>query len=302
MLTIINKNTNPEYNLALEEYIFKYLDVDEDIFLVWRNSKSVIIGRNQNPFNEVDLRYAQEKKIPVLRRVSGGGTVFHDLGNINFSYITKDIKNNLNNYKVFLLPIINFLRTNGIESKFVEKSHIYVDDYKISGNAQSYYKDKMIHHGTLLYDVSLKDLTKLLNVKSNITSKSIVSKIVKTTNIKKLLKKETSIESFMNSLLIYILKDQITHSLYVLTKKDNEEIEKLIKTKYSTWAWNFGQSPKFTIQYTTLNHTPVDITVEHGFITNISTDNPEKLELLNNLLLKSKFSDENVLEYLKSKN
>lgn len=300
MLTILNNNTEPGYNLALEEYVLKYLDIEEDIFLVWRNTRSVIIGRNQNPFQEINLKYAEEQSIPVLRRISGGGTVYHDLGNINFSFITKDIKNKLNNYKLFLMPIIRFLKSQGIESTFVEKSHIYVGNSKISGNAQSYYKNKMIHHGTLLYDVSLIDLKNILDVKSNIKSKSILSNIANTINIKKLLKKDKSIGSFMNNLLIYILKDDISHTLYTLTKEDIEEIEKLNKSKYSTWKWNFGESPKFTIQYVTMNNLAVDITVEHGIITSISTDNTEKLKLLNTILLKTIFSDENVLDHLNS--
>ncbi len=298
MLTILNTKTDPIYNLALEEYVFKHLNVEEDIFLVWRNSKSVIIGRNQNPFNEINLKYTEKKNIPVLRRISGGGTVYHDLGNINFSFITKDIKKNLNNYKVFLSPIISFLETQGLKSKFVEKSHIYVGNKKISGNAQSYYKNKMIHHGTLLYDVSLIDMYNSLEVKSNISSKSISSNIVETTNIKSLLKSSIPIESFMNSLLINILLDDIPHSVYTLTKEDNIEIEKLINTKYSTWKWNFGQSPKFTIQYTTLKLSKVEFIVEHGLITNIFSNNNELLKILNVKLLKTKFSTDNVLKYL----
>lgn len=300
MKTILNSNTEPGFNLALEEYVLKYLNVEEDIFLVWRNSKSVIIGRNQNPFQEINLNFAEEQEIPVLRRISGGGTVYHDLGNINFSFITKDIRGKLNNYKLFLMPIIEFLKTQGIESIFVEKSHIFVGNNKISGNAQSYYKNKMIHHGTLLYDVSLINLKKILDNKSSIKSKSIQSNIVNIINIKSLMKNDMSIGSFMDSLLIYILKDNITHSLYTLTKEDFEKIEKINESKYSTWKWNFGESPKFTVNYVTSNNLKVDITVNHGIIIKISTNNTNKLKLFNTLLLKTVFLDENISKLLNS--
>merc|ERR1711879_542981 len=173
MKTIFNTSTDPRFNLALEEYLLKYKVLDTDLFYLWRNQPSIIVGRNQNPFLEVYLKQCDRYNIPVIRRISGGGTVYHDLGNINFTYITNDLKRT-NDYLFFLAPIISTLNHLGLNVKFVPKTHLYQDEYKISGNAQSVHKRRLIHHGTLLFSTNQKILKQLLRKPKN-TSNSVTS-------------------------------------------------------------------------------------------------------------------------------
>lgn len=245
MKTIINKSFDPFYNLAFEEYLLKKLNTSEDIFYLWRNRKCVILGRNQNPFNEIDFDYAQLNNIDVLRRSSGGGTVYHDEGNINFTFISSNISKRLNNYEFFLKRIIEILNTLGIKAKFIPKTHIYVGEYKVSGNAQTYYKDKMIHHGTLLFDVDLVHLDKVLKKKTNINTFAIPSVRSMVINLKNLLDSPISIESFMD----YMIKEiQLENDDFIdLSEEQYKEIDVLSNEKYRTWEWIFGQTPKFVI-------------------------------------------------------
>ena len=180
MKTILNPSTDPTFNLALEEYLLKYKVLDDDLFYLWRNQPSIIIGRNQNPFLEVHLKQCEFYNIPIIRRISGGGTVFHDLGNINFTYITKDLKRT-NDYLYFLEPIISALNHLGLNVRFEPKTHLYQGEYKLSGNAQSVHKKRLIHHGTLLFSTNQSKLTRLLkkpkNFKNSVSSSISDSKV-----------------------------------------------------------------------------------------------------------------------------
>lgn len=269
MKTILNNNTDPFFNLALEEYLLKHLDLGDDVFYLWRNDPCVVIGRNQNPFNEIDLRYARQNDIPVLRRISGGGAVYHDLGNINFTFITTKLSERLNNYEHFLTPIIGILDKLELPVRFVAPTHLYLGDTKISGNAQSYHKNKMMHHGTLLYDVDMTHLTHILKSKARYATKAVDSTRAKTTNIKRALPIATDIDEFMEFLLhTMFVEDYQTH-VYDLTDDDLVRIYNLAETKYDTWEWTFGESPEFTVRFIwdNQNHS---ILVTNGFIKHAS--------------------------------
>lgn len=249
MKTIINDSKNPRFNLALEEYVLKYLDSDEDFVLLWQNDNSVIVGRNQNTFEEINDSIVKKYNVNVVRRITGGGAVYHDGGNLNFSFVTK-MKDNLNDYKKFTAPVIEALNTLGVPAEFHGRNDIVVEDKKISGNAQSYHKQKMLHHGTILFDANLAFVAEVLNVKPDkIKSKGIKSNRARVTNIKPYLKETISMPEFKKTLLAYLLgTDNIQNHIYELTQADLTKIEELMAKRYNKWDWNFGENPDFTLE------------------------------------------------------
>lgn len=250
MKTIINNSLDPRYNLALEEYVLKYLDTDEDFILLWQNENSVIIGRNQNTIEEVNQTYVDAHHVNVVRRITGGGAVYHDLGNLNFSFISNNASDSVNNYRKFIDPVVKALNSFGVPAQFSGRNDITVEGMKISGNAQAYHKNKMLHHGTILLDADLSMIFNVLDVKPDkIASKGIKSNRARVTNIKPYLHEKVSMEEFKNRLLKYLLNsDDIARHVYILTATDKAKIKELMKTRYNTWEWNYGQSPAFTME------------------------------------------------------
>lgn len=271
MKTLINTSTDPRYNLALEEYILKHVDLDEDLIFLWQNEPSIIIGRNQNTIEEINLEYVKEHGIHVVRRTSGGGAVYHDFGNINYTFMTKSLKDNLNNYRKFTEPVIEALKSFGVPAEFAGRNDIVVEEKKISGNAQSYYKNKMFHHGTILFDADLDMVQRVLTVKKEkIESKGIKSVRSRVTNIAPYFKEKVDVKTFMDRLLKFILKtEDITPYIIKLSEEDLKNIQKLRDEKYATWEWNFGESPAYSIQKSkkyTGGMVDIRLNVERGLI------------------------------------
>ena len=250
MKTILNESLDPRYNLALEEYILKYLDTQEDFIFLWQNANSVIIGRNQNTIEEVNAQYVVEHQVNVVRRITGGGAVYHDLGNLNFSFITNTTKDNVNNYRKFTDPVIQALNGYGVPAAFGGRNDILVDGMKISGNAQAFHKHRFLHHGTILFNADLTMLGKILKPKPDkVESKGIKSVRARVTNIMPYFKEVPTMAAFKTKLLMSLLNtNNLTPYLYQLTEKDKAKINELVKTKFSTWAWNYGESPAFSIE------------------------------------------------------
>ena len=249
MKTILNDSKDPTFNLALEEYVLKELDSDEDFILLWQNAKSVIIGRNQNTYEEINHELVKEHDVQVVRRITGGGAVYHDLGNLNFSFITKSLKDNLNNYRKFTDPVIKVLNDLGVPAEFQGRNDIVVDGKKISGNAQAWHKNKMLHHGTILFDADLSFISNVLNVKQDkFQSKGIKSNRARVTNIKPFLSVNIDINVFKLKLLHALLKTEDISSLsYQLSEVELNKIKSLKIRKYQDWQWNYGESPNSQI-------------------------------------------------------
>lgn len=249
MLYIANSCNDPYFNMALEEYVIKKLDPTREYFMLWQNSPAVIVGRNQNTFAEVNLDYVRENHIAVVRRLSGGGAVYHDLGNINFTYVV-DYNGYGRGMEQFTRGVITALARLGIKAQFSGRNDITIDGKKISGNAQYLYQKRLLHHGTLLFD---SDLTKLAQVlkpaKDKIESKGIKSIRSRVTNIREHLGLDVSIQEF-KQLLVECVFAEVGEAVreYRLTPADEAQIEVLRKEKYATWDWNYGVSPAFAIQ------------------------------------------------------
>ncbi|VEU83121.1 lipoate--protein ligase family protein [Acholeplasma hippikon] len=263
MKTILSISTDPYFNLAWEEYILKNIYKDEDIFLLWQNDTSIIVGRNQNVFEEVNLDFVVKNHIPLVRRISGGGTVFHDLGNLNYSYITS-AKGKINNYKLMTEDLIKALNELGIDARFEGKSDIKINGKKISGNAQSVIGDRLLHHGTLLFNSNLEKLNGVIKQKdTSIESISVKSNRSTVTNLSEYT--NMSIEEIKD----YILKRLVpSDQVHTLSDKDIKRIEDLKQERYLTYQWNYGESPKSTIDKN-LGDYRVKASIAYGTIEDI---------------------------------
>ncbi|HDX9588369.1 TPA: lipoate--protein ligase [Bacillus pseudomycoides] len=251
MLFIDNKGiTDPTINLAIEEYCVKNLDINETYLLFYINEPSIIIGKNQNTVEEINADYVREKGIHVVRRLSGGGAVYHDLGNLNFSFITKDDGDSFHNFKKFTEPVTVALGKLGINAELSGRNDILAEGRKISGNAQFATKGRMFSHGTLLFDSEIDHVVSALNVKlDKIQSKGIKSIRSRVANIAEFLNEKITIEEFKQLLLENIFEGESEIPTYELTEEDWKEIHKISEERYRNWDWNYGKSPKFNLQH-----------------------------------------------------
>lgn len=250
MIQIKNLSTNPFYNLALEEYLLKEKDFNEDIFMLWQNEPTIVIGRNQNVYEELNLDYTGQHKIHIARRMSGGGAVYHDLGNLNFTVIKQKSGLEKNDFSSFALPVIQCLASFGVSAVFNGRNDILIEGKKFSGNAQYFYRDKILHHGTILFSSDLAVLSNGLRVKkSKIESKGIRSITSRVTNIGDYLPDHVTLKKFADVLSAFLSgeTEQKIHQ-YNLTQKEKQAVQSLEDLKYGTWEWNFGQSPKMDIK------------------------------------------------------
>jgi len=273
MLCIKSTNTNPYFNIASEEYFLK--NFTDNIFLLYINSPSIIVGKHQNSLAEINTDYIKEKNIIVVRRQTGGGAVFHDLGNLNFSFIqtVEGQKENMIDFRKYTLPILDILLKLGIDARFEGRNDLTIDGKKFSGNAELVYKNKVLHHGTLLFSSKMSDLTKALNVDPlKFRDKAVKSVQSRVTNISDHLAKPMDVLDFRQMIMDNIMQLYDDAIEYQLTPSDISSINYLVETKYSTWKWNFGYSPKYTLQKyikTTGGKIEFDLDVYNGVINNI---------------------------------
>ncbi|MBR2742386.1 MAG: lipoate--protein ligase [Clostridia bacterium] len=245
MIYIENLSVDPYFNMACDEYILTKLDFGEDILTLWRNDNAIIIGKNQNAFEEVNAAYVDEHGIKVCRRVTGGGAVYHDLNNLNFSlFIDLKDSSKLDDLNFFVMPVVKALSELGVNAEVKGRNDITIDGRKFSGLAQRIHKDKLLFHGTLMFDVDVTILSKCLNVKpGKLQSKGHKSVRSRVTNIKEYIKEDVDVLGFKE-----ILKKQLFEGMeykeYVLTEDDLKAIRKIRDEKFATWEWNYGESPE----------------------------------------------------------
>ena len=264
-------HTDPQINLAIEEHLLRNIQVKEPILLFYINEPSVIIGRNQNTLEEIDPDYVKANGIHVVRRLSGGGAVYHDLGNLNFSFITRGSED-LHNFAKFTEPVIKVLGDLGIRAELRGRSDIFASGRKISGNAQYVTANRMFSHGTLLFDTDLGEMLRALNLRQiEIESKAVQSIRNYVANIRDLLPGEMDIQELKISLLEGIFGPGEVPS-YALSGEEWEAIYQLSAERYGQWDWNYGHSPRFNIQksdQTTAGKIDIRIDVDKGRIRSI---------------------------------
>ncbi|MBE0662027.1 MAG: lipoate--protein ligase [Bacteroidales bacterium] len=247
MLCILRTETNPYFNIAAEEYVLR--EFTQDCFMLWQNAPSVIVGKHQNTLAEINYDYITKNRVKVVRRISGGGTVFHDLGNINFSFVMNGEPGQLVDFRKFTQPILDVLAALGIEAKFEGRNDLTIDGKKFSGNAEHVFKNRVLHHGTLLYDAKIADLTSALNVDPDkFHDKAIKSVRSRVTNISEHLREPLPIQDFIYLVMKHVTGIYPEARLYEFSDKDRKGILELVRTKYATWNWNFGYSPQYNFK------------------------------------------------------
>lgn len=243
--------TDPQINLAIEEYVLKNFGAEDTYLLFYINQPSIIVGKNQNTIEEINTKYVEEQGIKVVRRLSGGGAVYHDEGNLNFSFITKDDGDSFHNFAKFTQPVVEALQQLGVPAELKGRNDLLADGRKISGNAQFTTRGRMFSHGTLMYDSEIEHVVSALNVNAEkIKSKGIKSIRSRVANISEFLDQKISMDAFKEHILKYIfdVEDVTNVPQYKLTEQDWENIHQLSKERYQQWDWNYGKSPAFDIQ------------------------------------------------------
>jgi len=272
MLFIDNQGiTDPRINLAIEEYAVKYLDINETYLLFYINDPSIIIGKNQNTIEEINTEYVNRNGIHVVRRLSGGGAVYHDLGNLNFSFITKDDGESFHNFRKFTEPVVKALQNIGVNAELSGRNDLLAGGRKVSGNAQFSTKGRMFSHGTLMFNSEIENVVSALKVrKDKIESKGIKSIRSRVANISEFLEHKMTIEEFRTLLLNYIFNNEEIKT-YDLTEEDWKVIKQISEDRYKNWDWNYGKSPKFNYQHShrfPVGHIDVRLEVHKGIIKN----------------------------------
>ena len=243
--------TDAHLNLALEEHVLRNRMGDDDLLLFYVNAPAIIIGRNQNTVEEINSDIVAERGIRVVRRVSGGGAVYHDLGNLNFSFMTRDVHNRFNRYDRFNGPVVDVLRDLGVPAEIGGRNDILAGGRKISGNAQFATPDRMLSHGTLLLDSNLDDVTAALRPKpGKVESKGVKSIRSRVANISEFLNAPIAVDELRERILeqIFGTRDRAQIPTLALDESDWQAARELLGRKYGTAAWNYGENPRSNVQ------------------------------------------------------
>ena len=245
---IESRNVNPHRNLALEQFVFDNLDREHSYFMLWQNHNSVIVGKHQNTQEEINADFVKEKNISVARRLSGGGAVYHDLGNLNFTFITNADKSKGIDFSAFCEPICGALQSFGAPVEISGRNDMTVEGKKFSGNAQYIKEGRVMHHGTILYDSDMQMLSKVLRPgEDKIESRGIKSVRSRVTNIRPYMKSDMGIEGFWTAIKSYMM-DSFKMGELTMSPEQNAEVDGLCERVYSQWSWNYGNSPPYTVR------------------------------------------------------
>ena len=271
MLGIISHTKYPAFNLATEEYLLK--ELNDDIFFLYVNEPGIIVGKHQNALAEIDLNFTQKHNIPVYRRMSGGGTVYHDLGNLNFCFITNEKEGNLIDFDKHSTPIVKALEALKLKVTVGKRHDLSLNGKKITGTASHVYKQRAMHHGTLLFDADLTVLNECLSDNyGRYLTKGVRSVRSTVTNISEHLRYPMSMEEFKKHIFRFLFSYFPDAKEYRLTHNDRKEISKLVNEKYEKWEWNYGYSPVYEIERSIKFGNAIatsHIKIEKGLITHL---------------------------------
>ncbi|MCZ2223647.1 MAG: lipoate--protein ligase [Chitinophagales bacterium] len=271
MLCIYHESTDPYFNIATDEYILKYLK--EDCFMLWRNDNAIIVGKYQNTLSEINYDYVKANNIAVVRRISGGGAVYHDLGNLNFSFVKTGNDSNLTDFKKFTQPIVDVIQSLGIDARFEGKNDLMIDGKKFSGNAAHIYRNRILHHGTILFASEMRNVSEALRINPvKYQDKAVKSVPKRVTNISEHLKSPLNIEEFTKKLMDYVIAIYPDSKLYTFTEEDKKIIKQLRDEKYTTYDWNYGKSPDYSFKKairTKGGLLEMNLETKNGFIENV---------------------------------
>ncbi|MEG0310922.1 MAG: biotin/lipoate A/B protein ligase family protein, partial [Eubacterium sp.] len=240
--------TDPTFNLAFEEYVFESMDQNETYFLLWQNDNAIIIGKHQNTIEEINPIFVKENNIKVVRRLTGGGAVYHDMGNLNFTFIVNNDKGKPFDFQTFTKPVVKALQKLGVNAEFNSRNDIAIDGKKFSGNSQYAKRGRVLHHGTILFNSKLETVQNALKVKNDkIKSKGVKSVKGHVTNIIDYLEEDYTLDDFKKVLVDYMFEEEKLQEK-TLSDTDISAIEKLQAEKYATWEWNYGKSPEYNLR------------------------------------------------------
>lgn len=243
--------TDATRNLALEEYAIRHKLEEEDLLLFYVNANAIIIGRNQNTIEEIDQDVVATKHIQVVRRVSGGGAVYHDTGNLNFSFMTRDVNGRFNRYDTFNGPVLAVLHDLGVPAELSGRNDIVVEGRKISGNAQFAASDRMLSHGTLLVDSNVDELVSALRPKpGKVESKGVKSIRSRVANINEFLTTPITAVELRERILekIYGTRDRTQIPSVAMSDADWQGVADLRASRYANEDWNYGRNPNANVQ------------------------------------------------------
>lgn len=270
MIYINSNSTSPYFNFALEEYLLTQKDLDDDeIFLFWRTNPTIMVGRYQNTFSEINEKYVRENNVNVVRRNSGGGTIYTDMGAWQFTFIEKNYKEEGISFDKFTGPIVEALQKQDVDAHFNSRNDLLIGNRKFSGNAQYRKDNAILHHGSILFNTDIQAMVESITVaEDKIIAKGIKSVRERVINISEVMKDNITSENFRDIMLDSLLKNSTT---YTLTKEDIKSINKIQKEKFESWDWNYGKNPIFNIsRYKRFNGGRVDfkLNVKKGIIKN----------------------------------
>jgi lipoate---protein ligase len=282
MLRCIQRlETDPYYNMAAEEYLLKAAVTDT--FMTWRDEPGVIVGKHQVTSKEINHDFVESRQLPVIRRITGGGAVYHDPGNINFSFIYTERKDNLIDFRHFTEPIIVFLDELGLNAAFEENNNVTVDGLKISGNSAHIFKNKVLHHGTLLFDTDLAALHHSIDGhRKNYKDKAVNSVPANVANISSLTRVKLSGDEFIDSLNSFIFKHFTGSYLDKLNDIEIKSITKLVEDKYKKIEWNYGYSPDYNYDTEWEGQNgkfSISLSVNKGLIRKADIHGPDRFSL-----------------------
>jgi len=245
MRCFINFEKDVFYNFAVEEYFVE--NYKEPVFILWKNNPNVMVGRNQNTYAEINEEFCKENNIDVVRRLSGGGAVYSSPENFQYTLILDKNQHDQVSFESLAKPLIAFLKTLGINAEFTGRNDILIDGKKVSGNAQYHNKNILLHHGTILFDVDIDQLTKSLTPDiTKLTAKGIKSIKSRITTIKERLVEEMTVDEFIEKFMYFQLKSSNDHYTKAVTSDEKKEILKVKENRWDQWAWNYGKNPKFS--------------------------------------------------------